>query len=558
MKSIIAVLTLSLASIPIPARAQWAPDGAVVCGFAENQNRPAAVPDGVGGLIIVWEDFRFGSQSGSHTYAQRLDATGTQLWNVDGVRLCWFPSTESVPAIASDGDGGAIVAWNAPGRGGIYAQRVDADGSLQWGDHGLPLCTAPGGQSLAAVVSDGAGGALAIWRDNRSHEPDIFAQRVTGAGATLWGDNGVAVCAVAGVQHVPYVVADGVGGAIVAWADERGSYSDIYAQRMNPWGWPLWTTGGVPVCTAMWGQIGGALISDGGGAIITWSDYREGNSFGIYAQRVDAGGVPQWIENGVPVCTAREVQGVPVISRDGGAGAIIGWEVLLPGQSDVYAQRVSPEGTSLWSPDGIPLCSEPGYQSNVRMQSDGEGGAIAVWLDDRKGPGVTDLYAQRMRASGAPAWEQGGVAVCTAAGARWQPIVHADGAGGAISVWRDTRSAAGDIYAARLKANGWVVSGARDTRSPSPFFLMPNVPNPFQTATSFDLVLDVESSVVVDVFDVSGRRVRHFESIRAPAGPSTLAFDGLDQAGIPLASGAYFFRVTAGDRQLTRKIMVLR
>jgi hypothetical protein len=60
---------------------------------------------------------------------------------------------------------------------------------------------------------------------------------------------------------------------------------------------------------------------------------------------------------------------------------------------------------------------------------DGSGGIIAIWEDSRAGPDL-NLYAQRVDGSGAPQWNAGGVAICTAALDQFAPQIIGDGAGG--------------------------------------------------------------------------------------------------------------------------------
>src|SRR5206468_4759124 len=131
--------------------------------------------------------------------------------------------------------GGAIVAW-ADGRTGadydIYVQRVDGAGAPQWIDDGVVLCGASGNQLNPQVASDAAGGAIVAWQDLRgggTTVSDIYARRVDGAGTPQWTADGVALCAAAGSQRFPQITADGAGGAIVAWEDRRGTSADIYA-----------------------------------------------------------------------------------------------------------------------------------------------------------------------------------------------------------------------------------------------------------------------------------------------------------------------------------------
>jgi PKD repeat protein len=101
----------------------------------------------------------------------------------------------------------------------------------------------------------------------------------------------VAVSTAPGSQYAVQIAPDGSGGALMAWHDQRGgTYNDIYAQRLDASGNTLWTANGAPVCTAALDQYKPQLIADGaGGAIVTWCDSRSG-SWDIYAQRVTQDG----------------------------------------------------------------------------------------------------------------------------------------------------------------------------------------------------------------------------------------------------------------------------
>ncbi len=161
-----------------------------------------------------------------------------------------------------------------------------------------PLPTQP------QITSDGSGGSIITWQDYRGGSYDIYAQRVDASGVVQWMANGVAVCR-AGYEMNPQIVSDGSGGAIITWQDYRAGSYDIYAQRVNASGVVQWMTDGIAVCTAGYDQTYPQIVSDGsGGAIVTWWDYRGGSTWDIYAQRVNASGVVQWMTDGIAVCTA--------------------------------------------------------------------------------------------------------------------------------------------------------------------------------------------------------------------------------------------------------------
>src|SRR5688572_12018290 len=105
--------------------------------------------------------------------------------------------------------------------------------AAQWQPNGTPLCTARGDQWLPTMVSDGAGGAIVVWNDQRNGR-DIYAQRVSGAGIAQWAPDGVPLYSGLNViAGEPSMVSDGAGGAIVTWYDRRNGNFDVYAQRVN-------------------------------------------------------------------------------------------------------------------------------------------------------------------------------------------------------------------------------------------------------------------------------------------------------------------------------------
>jgi hypothetical protein len=391
-------------------------------------------------------------------YAQRVDATGALRWTIGGVALCVAANAQQSPAIAPDGAGGAIVAWQDFRSGidyDIYVQRVDASGNPQWTVDGVALCSASGQQVSPAIVSDGAGGAIVTWQDLRGGNNDIYAQRVDAAGVPQWTPGGVAVCTAAGDQTAPVIGSDGSGGAVITWQDARSDAGDIYAQRIDASGAVRWTAGGVALCVAAGTQTSPAIVADGaGGGVVAWQDFRNGANYDIYAQRVSGAGASLWTANGAAVCAAGNDQTKPAVVSDGAGGVIVSWQDLrAPTGSDIYAQRIAASGLAVWPANGVPLCAALGDQVAPAAVSDGIGGAIVAWQDLRGGL-ANDVYAQRVSGAGIPQWTTDGVAVSAALNGQQSPAIASDGAGGGIAAWQDTRSDLGDVYAQRIEHFG--------------------------------------------------------------------------------------------------------
>ncbi|HXV14880.1 MAG TPA: FlgD immunoglobulin-like domain containing protein [Candidatus Krumholzibacteria bacterium] len=85
-----------------------------------------------------------------------------------------------------------------------------------------------------------------------------------------------------------------------------------------------------------------------------------------------------------------------------------------------------------------------------------------------------------------------------------------------------------------------------------------NSPNPFNESTSFGITLPERADVDVSVYDVSGRRVATIASGVRDAGDYDLDWNGTDDAGRRVAAGVYFYRLEAGGRTLTRKLVLTR
>jgi hypothetical protein len=300
------------------------------------------------------------------------------------------------PILASDGTGGAVLTWVDPraGTNDIYAQRVTAAGTTAWTANGIVVSNAAGDQSAPHIISDGAGGAMIAWQDARSGSYDIYAQRLNSAGTPLWTANGLQVTVIGSSQY-PLMVSDGAGGALIAFLFDPSGMGDVGIHHVSASGTLVWSYHRV-ISSAAGAASNVGLVSDGsGGAIVSWLDNR---SFPprVYAQRMTYRGV-QWADNGIPVYVPYlAYSGAdPAIVSDGAGGAIITWRDGW----GLYAQKLGPAGTVGWaSPVDFATAGFSDNEGWPRSVSDGSGGVITTWMDLRNGN--HDIYAQRVDAYG--------------------------------------------------------------------------------------------------------------------------------------------------------------
>jgi len=456
----LALLALTFPLEAGPASAAWTRDPSVnlpICIAANAQTKPALASDGTGGAFIAWVD---GRNADDDIYVQHVDVHGVPLWTANGSPASGPGAHESNPLVVSDGTGGAILAWYRQSfYRNVFVGRVNAAGILQW----TTQITSNYNQDHLALASDGFGGAVVLWQDARvgGNGYDIYAQRVNPSGAAQWGVGGVAVCMAANNQNNPKAVPDGTGGAIIVWGDERRYiFSDIYAQRMNGAGMPQWTVDGIALAPVSYYRENPAIVADGaGGVVIAWQDERNTGLDDIYVQRLNVSGVAQWTANGVQLGGAGndDRQSLPGLVSDGTGGAVVAWQGgdgTNPGTGwNVYARRITAVGVPQGSAQ-VALCSVGGDQTGVGIATDGFGGAIVTWNDGRSFP--QDVYASRLNSAGAAEWIANGALVSSAPGDQTFPVIASDGRAGAILAWQDYRSGTIDIYVQRIEAFGFL------------------------------------------------------------------------------------------------------
>jgi hypothetical protein len=652
---------LMLGLLAAPASSQWIPSGAPLCQGPCDGDMPQILADGAGGAFVVWREARNYSLTGTDVYLQRISASGTipPGWPAGALPVCAAPKDQNPYALAPDGQGGVLVVWDDfrnTGSGGtgqdLYAQRVLADGSIApgWIENGVPACTAPAFQSLPAIAPDGAGGAYIAWEDERdyaTHLRDIYAQHLTSDGVVAqgWPVNGLAVCNDPADAGAGGIVADGSGGVVVVWGDLRRGVVDVYAQHLladgslAP-GWaangllvapgstvrqvaaddaggfyvgcatfssldlvyrvqrfsfegtraPGWPEAGVVVCGAADNRGGLRMAADGlGGMLLAWYDYRPPTTGGeIYAARVLADGslAPGWTVDGTRVsdATSPSVEYTPDIAPDGSGGAYVVWQSQMSYvvEDPSWVQHLTRNATVAagWPQYGVRLAPSLA-QLDSRIAYDGRRGAIVTW--DEACCGRIAVFAQRFVLDGPVAvllslvsavaepervtlvWHAAEGASLAATVERrgtnsdWAPLatVTADGTG--RIAFEDRSVSPGERYAYRLAYSDEGV----EHRSAETWVDVPRTlalaldglrPNPAVGPLTVSFTLPSAAPATLALVDVSGRRILEREVGSLGAGRHLLRLDEAPH----LAPGMYWLRLTQGGHALITRVVVVR
>ena len=93
---------------------------------------------------------------------------------------------------------------------------------------------------------------------------------------------------------------------------------------------------------------------------------------------------------------------------------------------------------------------------------------------------------------------------------------------------------------------------------PHAYQLEQNFPNPFNPVTEIKFNLKRAENVRLEVFNSLGQKVATLIDEPRSSGQHTVFWSGVNDAGQPVATGVYFYRLSAGDLSETRKMVLLK
>ncbi|MEJ5377959.1 MAG: Ig-like domain-containing protein [bacterium] len=447
---------------------------------AQGDLRMAPVEDG---YILAWTDQRRGS-SYTDIYVQKVDRGGNILWQDQG-RIAALAATASLvnnhqarPFLAPSTGGSAILLWtdSNPSWGNndnVWATRLHADGVVSWGNPGLPLQGTDTGVLVAGqdgtmpqgwgATPDSEGGAFAgfslgLWSNIFVHRYDL--QGNLRAQSQDLGQRGHTMRLMSSVspEGKDLLFVARLGGAgfgplmLRKLLDPEIQYPGGGVDELQDfWGGELQVSPGVTV------DENYSMLADGSGGLwIVWSDRRNGNS-DIFLQHISYDGTELLGQYGITLCNAPGDQRRPQMVSDGEGGVIVVWQDERTSPQQVYGQRVDTNGQILWDTNGLLISSARGTEPQILRTSDNY--FIVVWRDDDGigGSGMDYLRAQRLTPTGYAMWDPDGVKVSEDPWAPSPFVAAPDQSGGAVVFYVDD----GNIYGNRVIFDGTMSSFIR-------------------------------------------------------------------------------------------------
>ncbi|MBK8127771.1 MAG: T9SS type A sorting domain-containing protein [bacterium] len=497
---------------------------------------------------------------------QIVDLTGQPLLATGGVPLAMTARDEPMPirsfTTCEDGSGGFFAFFVRETDAGALVRCVHCTGAgelLTDAQGELVLYGSSLGSGLIVSLPDGDGGAFvgAALRD-ASELVVTQLMRVNASGEALWEDPAVVYPLLDAIG--PLALVPGSDGACVLVLGEAISYPQnrITCQSVSRDGVLAWNT--AVTDSALYVGERSAVCSDAaGGVYACWTQSPEGSR----VQRIGAEGELLWGENALPIAGGVWYDGGMACAADALGNLTVAAVQEYWTNSDLVAQRFSPEGWLMWADGGMVICDAEGYQLKPQIAVVSDNELYIAWQNqayESYWGAEAEVAVTHLNASGDITadswWQPGGTSLVASAYPNIGAKLTADAQGGAVVTWLDQRTGFEydhwSLYSQRLLDPLFTDAKPAPTL-PTEFALLQNYPNPFNPETVIEFALPHAARTSLKVYDVLGREVATLIDAPMNAGVQRVKFN----AGA-LASGVYFYRIEAGKFQSARKMVVMK
>jgi hypothetical protein len=406
----------------------------------------------------------FSSEGGNYNVRlQRMDNQGNKLWGENGILVSDHPSMSWLTDwdMTADHENHAILTWQDIRTGGnnnTVAYRISPDGTFVWGNDGIMLSNSTAFDVSPKVTVTGVNNAVFAWQSDNV----IIMQKISPAGTKQWGEWGITLTS-ANRYTWPQLLPVGDDEIIMKFFDDSGPFHaptrHIHAQRFDTDGDPVW-----PSVTVVndegniqaWHQIL-SFVNDGNdGFFIAWHDFTmSGTQASSWIQHINSDGVAQFQTNGVLLSTRNDFnQFYPSIARPANdENVYVYWREVNGNQNQwgIYGQKISPEGTRLWSDDGKVIFAVGSQAYHPLFAGPVDDDVVLVYDN-----GSEHIKASRINNQGSFVWEPSEASVSNVSSSKSHFSSSGFDGNQWVFAWGDSRSGTPDIYAQNLIKDGTI------------------------------------------------------------------------------------------------------
>jgi len=245
-----------------------------------------------------------------------------------------------------------------------------------------------------------------------------------------------------GEQVVPKVATNDVGESFVAWYSNVNGNYDVRLQCLDENGTEQWTRNGMLISdhpSDSWVTDYGLAVDQDGHAILVFQDLRNGSS-NVYAYRISPDGEFLWGDNGLALSDNTEFEPSPSVAVTDENHLVFVWSRTSGLSRAVVLQKVTPDGDVLWG-NGVVLQGNENedYLSPVVTPADNDE-VFLVWA--KPSPEFAPdhaIYAQKLDSNGSFVWNDGEpISLADPIPLYATPRLVSDDRGGLFVAWYNT------------------------------------------------------------------------------------------------------------------------
>ncbi len=275
--------------------------------------------------------------------------------------VCDTTGEQALAKIGSTSDGGSYISWfdNRSGSYAVYLQRLDPLGNKMWAPNGLLVSNNSQSSSLVdwdLMVDDNDNAIVAFTDTRNSGNLNPFVYAISPTGDFLWGANGIDLNPTADFQANPKLAKTDDGNIVVAWIIAATRYQ-VGLQKISPAGAKLWGTNPIVIQSATEGYNYPDVVKSDSGGVILFHTATTGSfpaqTVKLRAKKITSAGSISW---GVNVQDLGKIAAftTPKVYSDNNNGGLIAWHDDRDNNSlqSGFVQRVSSSGTLYFPVDG--------------------------------------------------------------------------------------------------------------------------------------------------------------------------------------------------------------
>ncbi len=567
-------------------------DGKKVSTLSGAKYDPVSTSSLPNSAVVVWKGIS--KNSNGELFAQRVIGNGNLAWTASGKQITSTNDDVKEYAVVSDVKGNTFISYLAKdpelmGEYKICLKRITPNGKISTDSASSIIAKSTVRKGMTNIAPDDSGGAYIFWLEIKNNKSIIFAQHVDSTGKSLWNKNPMMISS-PNQNVINYTVTKtGFRSVYAVWQIQKPE-RDIYHQIISEKGKSLWNAGGKICVNRKGSQIFPQVAAVDSSIYLSWTDELD-NDRNIFIQKYNTNGKPLWNEKGIPVVDINGDQFGQKIITDNSKGVILAWIDRRADSvaANIYAQKLNFQGKRMWDSTGNAIAS--GFntpKSYLSLISDLKGGALAIFKEKKNGKNT--ILGQKIFNSGTYVSQLIGfntelkgdsVSISWYSANETSPstyyiekTVQSDTGNIKWQIIRTLKSGKNSeanyynyvdypkehgtlYYRVKMNEHSGKIQTSEISRviyleSANRTMVTQNNPNPFTDSTIINFYLPSAAKVTFEFFDSHVEKISEIVNKNFPAGENAITFSGQG-----LNPGIYFYRFQSGDYIEVKKMVII-